>query len=311
MTNRALVATLLVAVAAPALAGEFVVERDNVEIAPAPEVRLSTIEIDNRLGDIQVIGRDQPGISLSVVKRAADEETLDRLKVNLVPDPAGIVRISSALLIGQETRPIAAGQIRIDIKIFAPRGAAVQARAWNGKLGVTGMEAGATLLAHEGDIVVTNVKGPVTTSITRGRQRLSDVAGAVSAGGTFGDVALDGISGDTLAARVHRGTVTASRVRSRSVAITTTFGDIQFRGEFMAGGRYELRSYAGNVDAKGSGAFTVDATSRTWRVAPEVELAGARNESGRFVGSYGTAGRPAVLVLSSAAGQVVFGLLRE
>jgi len=42
--------------------------------------------------------------------------------------------------------------VRIDIKIFAPKAAAVQARAWNGKLGVTGMESGATLLAHDGDI---------------------------------------------------------------------------------------------------------------------------------------------------------------
>ena len=124
--------------------GGFLVERDNVEIAPAPQVKIESLAIDNRLGDIQVIGRDQPGISLAVVKRAPDEDSLDRLKVNLVPDPSGVVRISSSLLIGREARPIAAGQVRIDIKIFAPRSVAVQAKAWNGKLGVTGVDAGAT-----------------------------------------------------------------------------------------------------------------------------------------------------------------------
>ena len=301
--------------ALPALADEeagFLVERDNVEIAPARQVEIHAIDIDNRLGDIQVIGRDQPGISLAVVKRAPDEDALDRLKVNLVPDPSGVVRISSALLIGREARPIAAGQVRIDIKIFAPRAAAVRAKAWNGKLGVTGMEAGATLAAHDGDIAVTNVKGPVTTISTRGRQRLTGVAGVVSADDTYGDLALDTISGDALAARVHRGSVTATHIRSQVVSITTTFGDIQFRGELLAGGRYELRSYQGNVDARAQGSFTVDARSRDGRIAPEVELRDAqRPEIGRLLGSYGGGERPATLILSSTAGRVVFGLVNE
>lgn len=310
---------LLLAIPATALAespgdGEdgddtFVVERDNVEIAPAPSVKIGALEIDNRLGDIIVIGRDAPGISLSVVKRAPDEETLERLKVNLVPDPSGVVRISSSLLVGQEARPIAAGTVRVDIQIHAPRGAATRARAWNGKLGVTGMEAGADLLAHDGDIVVTNVKGGVTTTSMRGRQQLTDVTGNVRADDTFGDLALDFIRGESLAARVHRGTVTATRVRAQTVAITTTFGDIQFRGELLAGGRYELRSFRGNVDARTSGAFRVDAYSRDGAVENVLELGGSSRSGGHLLGSYGVSDTPAVLLMSSAAGRVVFGLM--
>jgi hypothetical protein len=199
MKGFVLVAAMLQATTAFADTSEedgFLVERDNVEIAPAKSVHVDGLDVDNRLGDIQVIGRDQPGISLSVVKRAPDDATLDRLKVNLVPDAqAGIVRISTALLIGTEASPIATSQVRIDIKVFVPRQVAIQARAWNGKLAVTGTEHGATLLAHDGDIVVSNVKGPVTTTSMRGRQHLSDVNGVVSADDTFGDLALDQISG--------------------------------------------------------------------------------------------------------------------
>lgn len=299
----------------------FLVERDNVEIAPAPHVKISQLDIDNRLGDIKVIGRDQPGISLAVVKRAPDEDTLERLKVNLVPDPSGIVRISSALLVGTEARAIAAGTVRIDIQVYAPRAAATRARAWNGKLGVTGMENGADLMAHDGDIVVTNVKGKVATTSMRGQQRITEVSGSISADETYGDVALDGITGTHLAARVHRGTITATRVRTESAVITTTFGDIIFRGELAAGGRYELRSFQGNVDARTAGAFEVEAWSRDGRVEPTVSLGAMRREGGRLFGTYSKPGpglgpgpgndRPAVLLLSSTVGRVTFGLTNE
>ena len=313
-----LVAALALLLAPAAAAAQepdaFVVERDNVEIAPAPGIEIERLDIDNRLGDVTIIGRDQPGISLAVVKRAPDEETLERLKVNLVPDPSGVVRISSALLVGEEMRAIAAGTVRIDIQVHAPRAAAARARAWNGNLGVTGMGRGADLTTHEGEIVVTNVQGAVVTRSMRGRQRLSDVTGPVTADETFGDVDLDGIRGASLAARVHRGTVTATRIRSQTVSITTTFGDIHFRGELAAGGRYELRSYRGNVDARAAGAFEVEAWSRDGVVAPTVPVDAITREARRVVGRHGNwrgAGKPPILVLSSTAGSVTFGLGAE
>ena len=292
----------------------FVVERDNVEIAPATGIQITELEIDNRLGDITIIGRDQPGISLAVVKRAPDEETLERLKVNLVPDPSGVVRISSALLVGEEMKAMAAGSVRIDIQVHVPRSVAARARAWHGKLGVTGMENGADVTAHDGDIVVTNVKGTVVSRSMRGRQQLSEVNGSVTADDTFGDLALDGITGESLAARVHRGTVTATRIRSQSVTITTTFGDIHFRGELAAGGRYELRSFRGNVDARSTSPFEVQASSRDGRIEPLLALAAMSREGRRVTGragSWRSAGKPPILVLSSTAGSVTFGLTSE
>jgi putative adhesin len=303
---------LLASVPARARADDIAVERDNVDLAPKNGVEIHSLTIDNRLGDITVEGRDAPGITLSVVKRAPDEETLERLKVNLSPDPSGEVSISSALLVGQEMRPIAAGQVRIDIHVAAPRTAKLQVKSWDGKISVTGMSAGATLAGHEADITVDGVRGLVTTTGMRGRQRLSRVDGSVDADAIFGDVDLDGISGDSLAARVHRGTVLARHVRSMTVKITTTFGDIRFRGQLLAGARVELRSFRGNVESETSGAFQVDAWARDGRVDPRVELSQAdRPELGRIVGSYGSRDQPALLILSAAAGRVVFGLITE
>jgi hypothetical protein len=300
---------LLLLLSAPALAEEVAVERDNVEIAPAPGVTIKSIDIDNLLGSVTVVGRDAPGITLSVVKRAPDDETLERLKVNLVPDPSGTVSISSALLLGQEARPMAPARVRVDITVVAPRGAAVDIKAWSGKVAVEGMRSGAKLLAHDGEIDVRDVKGQVTTTSMRGNQRLRGVTGSVSADDTYGDLTFEDIGGDELLARVHKGQVTASKIRSQSVRITTTFGDIRFTGDFLSGARYELRSYRGNVEVHGDGAFKIDAFAPAG-IDPRLELAHvARPEEGRMIGTYGSADKPAVVLVSSRTGRVIFGLI--
>jgi hypothetical protein len=307
---RTLIAVLL---CLPGLASaEGLIERDKVDIAPAPGVRIHTLKLDNRLGDVTVVGTDRPSISLSVIKRAPDDETLDRLKVNLVPDPSGTVTITSALLFGEESRPVGAGQVRIDIRVEAPRGAKVSVQAWNGRVSVTEMTSGANLAGHETEMTVANVKGLITTTNVRGRQQLTDLDGDVSANNTYGELNLDGIEGGTLAARVHDGTVIAQRIRSRNVKIITTFGHIRFRGELLAGVDYDLRSYRGNVEVLATGNFSVDAYSRDGAVDSRVELAEvARPEAGRLMGTYGSRQRPATLHLSSTAGNVIVGLMNE
>ncbi|HKA90749.1 MAG TPA: DUF4097 family beta strand repeat-containing protein [Haliangiales bacterium] len=300
---------LLLLLPLPVLAQEVSIERDNVDIAPAPGVTIKTIEVDNRLGNVTVIGRDAPGITLSVVKKAPDAETLERLKINLVPDPNGAVSISSALLVGQEARPIAPVSVRVDITVIAPRNAALDVKAWSGTLAVEGMRAGARLLAHDGQIDVKDVRGLVTTTTMRGNQRLRGVMGSVWADDTYGDLTFEDIAGDELQARVHRGQVTATQVRSKTVRITTTFGDIRFTGELLSGGIYELRSFRGNVEVRSDGAFRIDAFAPAG-IESRVELAHvARPEEGRMIGTYGSNDQPAMVVASSRTGRVLFGLI--
>ena len=105
---RGAIGLLILFVAVPA-AAEPVVERDVVELSPAKGARIERLEIDNRLGDVRIEGHDRDSISIIAVKRAPDQETVERLKVSLIPDPNGPVSISTALLAGKESRPIAAG----------------------------------------------------------------------------------------------------------------------------------------------------------------------------------------------------------
>ena len=295
--------------------GNFLVERDNVEIAPADAVKLLAIEVDNRIGDVTIEGRDGPGVSLAVIKRAPDAATLERLKVKLVPDPSGVIRVTAAVVLtGEEAQPLPTPLARVDIKLTVPRGVHLDVRAWNGKVSVTGVRGGLSLAANRADFEVTGVEGAVSTANTRGRQQIVDVKGEVSARNTFGDVVLDRVSGDSLEARVSEGGVVATHIRSRQVLITTTFGDILFRGELVAGGSYQISSHKGNVEVLVGGAsFRLDAYSRDGTVDPQVELSDvARPEPGRLLGSFGgPGGRPAGLELRSILGDVRLGLVSE
>ncbi len=305
---------LCVAGASVARAAE-VVERDTVEIAPASGVSVTELRVDNRLGDVTVIGHDQPGLSLTVVKRALDAETLGRLKLNLSPDPrTGIVSLGAALLPGRELRPVRAADVRIDVVIAVPRTAHVVVRSWNGRIEVSGVRAGASLFAHDAEIRVTDVAGAVATGLTRGRQRLTGVTGAVVADSAYGEVALDGVTGESLVASVHEGTIIATRIHARVVKLRTTFGDISFTGELFAGGSCDLRAHRGRVDVVLGRATPVvlDAATRSGEIAELVRFAGAERAPGRLHASYvGAGGKSAALVVRSALGDLRVGLISE
>ena len=246
----ALALVLVAALAGSAAADEPVIERDVVELSPVKGGKIEKLEIDNRLGDVRIEGHDRDSISIIAVKRAPDHETLERLKVSLIPDPSGPVSISTALLAGQEARPIPAGSVRIDLVVLAPRSAAVEARVWKGRIAIKGLDAGAELTAVDGDIDVEQVSGTISTESNHGRHSFAEVFGAIDAHATQGDLDLDLVRGSRLAAVVHHGHVVGRKLRVRDISIRVTRGDIDLSGEAMVGGHYQIASYWGNVQVR-------------------------------------------------------------
>ncbi len=292
----------------------FVHERGTVSIAPHKGIDIKSVRVDNRLGDVEVVGTDENAVTLSYVKTARNGETLERLRFDVVPDASGVVDVSTVLLASKEEAPVAAGSIRIDVVVTVPRTAALDLKAWNGKVAVTGMRKGAKLLAHDAQIAVTDVVGAVQTESTRGDQKLTSVKGSVSADNTFGNTSLDQISGDTLAASSNDGTIVATRIRSRSVKLHTTYGEIVYSSELTAGGKYDLRSYKGDVKVQVGKdiALRVNAYARDGEVTSRLELTDVDTpEKGRLSGSFGASVKPALLDVSSLGGRVILGLMNE
>jgi len=252
---RRTLALVLVAAMAPAAAADpttvpaKLVERARLEIQPAGRA-FKQISIDNPLGDVRVEGYDGTAIQIETRKQGPDDEALDRLRVSLVPNPDGTVRIKTTADGGRELRPLARGAVRIDLIVRAPRDARIEAASSSGTLEVLNMDAGGDLDTASGRISVRNVSGELMTHSLTGPTSLTQVFGTVDAQTLSSDLDLDSIGGEKLVASVDKGKIAGRRVRSRYVELTTTDGAISLEGEASLRGRLVVSSLRGDIDVR-------------------------------------------------------------
>ena len=240
-----------VAAAEPDKGGDNgVVERASVDVAPAGHA-FKQLEIENPLGDVKVEGYDGKAIRIETHKHAPDEDTLDRLRVSLIPNPDGTVRISTTADASRESRPVPRSAVRIDLVIHAPRDARIDATVTNGKLEISNMDAGGELDAAAGPITVRNVQGELVTHSVSGPTSLAQVFGSVDAATVSADMELDTINGERLVASTSsHGRIAGRRVRSRDVELTTTDGRIVLEAEAALRGHLVVASLHGDVEVR-------------------------------------------------------------
>ncbi len=279
---------------APVGSTDGVFERGVVEVEPGARP-IGSVVIDNRLGNVRVEGYDGDTVIIDALKRAPDDETLGRLKVSLVPDPSGAVRIETRVATDPELRRIAAGTIRINLVVRAPRRAAVEARVWNGSLAVTGVNNGAQLTANEGDISVEEASGRIVTSSAMGTQRLREIVGEVNARGLYGELALDVVRGRRLAAAMHEGRIVAHKVRSTDVTVHVIRGDVSLEGVPPLRGHWSVITYHGNIELAMSERVPVRVSARARRGTVDLPapLHPAREDGSGWIRGHSGDGRAA------------------
>jgi hypothetical protein len=226
------------------------VERARLEVKPFAGTPIKQVAIDNPLGDVKVEGYDGDSILIETRKSAPDEDGLDRLRISLVPNPDGTVRITTTADRDKESSPVSRANVRIDLIVRAPHQARVDAAVSAGKLEVTKMDAGGELDSGTGAIAVSNVQGDLSTHTVSGATRLSVVYGSVDAQSLSSDLDFDTINGDRLIASANRGQIAGRRVRARDVELTTTSGRIVLEAEVSLRGRIMVSSLKGDLDVK-------------------------------------------------------------
>lgn len=226
------------------------VERSRLEVQPVANHPIKSVSINNPLGDVTIEGYDGTSILIETRKQGPDEEALDRLRVSLVPNPDGAVRITTTADRDKESRKLLRSAVRIDLVIRAPHAARVDAAVSAGKLEVSKMDGGGELDTASGPISVSNVQGDFETHTVSGPTSLSVVFGSVDAQTLHSNVDLDTIGGERLVASATRGTIAGRRVRSRNVELTTTDGKIVLEAEAALRGRLVVSSLKGDVEVR-------------------------------------------------------------
>ncbi|HVK72946.1 MAG TPA: DUF4097 family beta strand repeat-containing protein [Kofleriaceae bacterium] len=287
-----------------------VVERAELTVAPSKRP-IRSVVIDNQLGDIKVEGHDGDVVSIVSVKHAPDPATLERMRVTLVPDPDGTVRLTTNIADARERRPAALATLRIDLTIRVPRSARVEGRVGRGSLEVANVDAGAELDAGAGKIAVRNVAGAVRARSVDGDQRFEDVFGSIEAHAIDGDVALDTVRGAALDAQVYDGDIEGRHIASREVRLYAIRGNIRVATESQPGGVIVVTSLRGKVDVhvRAIGRLAVRA-----RAGGTLSWAGPAATPGRWIdsqfGQAGQAGSNGSVRLESRYGDVAFTLLQ-
>lgn len=245
---KLLVPGIVALLCAPALANPAT-EKSKLEVRPSSGP-FKQLAIENPLGDVKVVGYDGSAVQIETIKHAPDDDTLDRLRVALVPENDGTVRISTSVDPAKELRPVGGGAVRIDIVIHAPRAARIDAATAGGKLEIENLDAGAELDSTSGEITVKNVSGELLTHSVSGVTSLTQVFGPVDAATISSNVDLDSISGEKLVASAHKGSIAGRRVRSREVELSTTDGRIALESELALHGHLIVSSVRGDISVQ-------------------------------------------------------------
>ncbi len=290
------------------------VERSRLEVQPVAGTPIKQLSIENPLGDVKIEGYDGDSILIETRKSAPDEEGLDRLRVSLVPNPDGSVRITTTADREKENKPMSRGSVRIDLIVRAPHNARVDAQVSAGKLEVSKMDAGGELDSGTGAIDVSNVAGDLSTHTISGATKLSVVFGSVDAQSLASDLDFDSINGDRLIASANRGRIAGRRVRAREIEMTTTTGRIVLEAEMSLRGRIMVSSLEGDLDVKlrrGNGALAVRARGSRVNLGSAASLAKTSSD-GWVEAQLGDAAKndvPAFVMMRSRHGIVQFTIV--
>jgi hypothetical protein len=277
--------------------------------------RDGSVEIVNLAGRVAITGRGGNDVRLEAVKRVWHKD----------PDQA------RALLKELDVR-IVEGAGRVDVRTVFP-----QEQAYDAEVDYTlsvPHDARVSIRGAAGDIVVSGVQGELRAESVNGAISVTSAGDVRLLRSVSGAVSVDGASGTELTASTVGGSITARRVKARTIDVRSVSGTlrvlesesdrvsmqalsgaVEFAGPIGRNGRYDLLSRTGQVQVTptGNDGFDVDVMTLDggFRSDFPLTLREGRGLGGRgglrrgtaVSGTYGDGG--GLLSLRSARGGVV------
>lgn len=152
---------------------------------------------------------------------------------------------ASASRVSLNVRPRRGNLGDTEFEVTVPNTARLILRSVSGEISARG---GAEVEAHSvsGDVDVQDVAGRTTLESVSGSVTATTLGGSTHAKTVSGDLTLQGVTGDIDAETVS-GDLELTGIRSSFVRLNSTSGDVHYAGGLDPKGRYDFRSYSGDV----------------------------------------------------------------
>ena len=230
-----------------------IVERGAFEISPPEGKSISKLHVTNSLGGVKIVGHDLPTLVVKATKRAPNQNAIERLSVSIVPDSNGVIRVSTSLKEKGETFELLKDDAWVDLDVYVPRSANVNAKTWSGNLRIQNVDNGSRARSNRGNINLHQIMGLVDLKSRRGHHSVSEAIGTVHATVLHGGMLFDDIAGELLDARMHVGDMELKNIRSTHVMVKSTDGKINVSKTWAPNARYEISTLHGSVTWRGTG----------------------------------------------------------
>ena len=275
-----------------------------------------TLEVSNIAGDITVSRGSGSEAKIDVVRTARgrdDADAKEQLSLTRVDINEGNGRVEV-----RERYPERGSSSRrnwsvtTDVTIAAPEGTHLILKSVSGNLKATGITGDVAMETVSGDVQVSGGGRVATAKSISGNVQVSDtkVDGSLDASSVSGDVRLQRVSARRISIGSVSGNVRLEDVQSDRVDAHTTSGNASFDGALAKNGRYELKSFSGEVRIALSGntGFELEASSFSGDVHSDLPITthGSSDDRRRrrsLSGTYGDGS--AVLNVSTFSGSVV------
>lgn len=166
--------------------------------------------------------------------------------------------------------------VSVSFTLTAPEGTRVSASSISGNLSVRDIKGDVALESVSGSVRIANAGRIAAAKSISGNVEIADteIEGQLEASSVSGQVTIRGVKARSLEAGAVSGNVVVQDVTCERIEAQTVSGDVQFAGDLVRAGRYELSSHSGNVTVALSGntGFEVEATSFSGSVRSDLKL---------------------------------------
>lgn len=270
-----------------------------------------SLDLGNISGDITVTRGGGSEASVEIVKTARGRDAADsKSQLDLVTVDI-TERTGRAELKAHYPNTLHRGMnVSVSYNVTAPAGTRVSASSISGTIKITDIKGDLTASTISGDIRIAGATRINSAKSISGTIEIADVRtdGSVDASTVSGDVRMRRVTARSLSGGSVSGEVRFEDVESTNVAAHTTSGSIAFSGRLAEHGRYELKTFSGEVrlGLPGNSGFEVDANSFSGAIRSDFPITVHGTAGGRRTvlrGTYGNAG--AVLNITTFSGSIV------